>query len=132
MKEGWIERVNGTGTFVAERPHVFRCAGIYHGTDIWSDETRQFTRNIHRALERKLREKSRTMENFTDPRPSNQTMEMLPTLNEAIEHRRIDCLIGVTTDPLTLPVFDKLRVPTASVASAPHPPSRQLRPRGHV
>jgi DNA-binding transcriptional regulator YhcF (GntR family) len=116
VKEGWINRQNGTGTFVAPRQHLFRCAGIYHGTDIWADENRQFTRNVHQALVRKLREKGRTMENFTDPRPPSDTTDLLPTMKEAIEHRRIDCLIAVTTDRTMLPVFDELKVPTACIA----------------
>jgi len=118
VKEGWLDRFNGTGTFVSERPRLFGCAGIYHGTDIWAMENRQFTRNVHQALVRRLREKGRTFENFTDPRPPELVTGMLPTMAEAIERRTVDCLIAVTVDGPMVSVLNRLKVPIACVANA--------------
>ena len=49
VKEGWVERLDGSGTFVAEYQNRFVCAGIYHSTDIFQADA-LFSRALHTSL----------------------------------------------------------------------------------
>ncbi len=117
IKEGWIEAVRGTGTYVAHFQNRFRCAGIYHGFDIFSTERASFSRVLHRSLLEQLHALGKDTLVFLDSRPQDQQKKILPALTEAIQHRRIQCLIAPTLNQFDSQNLSRLSVPTAFVAS---------------
>jgi DNA-binding LacI/PurR family transcriptional regulator len=117
IKEGWIEAVRGTGTYVAHFQNRFRCAGIYHGIDIFSTEQASFSRVLHRSLLEQLHALGKDTLVFLDSRPRDQHKKILPSLNEAILHRRIQCLIAPTLNQFDSHNLSRLNLPTAFVAS---------------
>jgi len=122
IKEGWIEAVRGTGTYVAQFQNRFRCAGIYHGIDIFSTEKASFSRVLHASLLEQLHALGKDTLVFLDSRPRNQHKTVLPSLAEAILHRRIQCLIAPTLNQFDSHNLNPVTLPTAFVASdlSPH------------
>ena len=112
-KEGWIERVHGSGTFVTQFENRFACAGIYHDRDVFTNEDASFTRTLHTCLLKQLSALGKETLVFVDSRPENRQGRMLPALAEAIRHRRIQCLIAPTLNDIDFPALIRLNVPTA-------------------
>jgi hypothetical protein len=113
VKEGWVERLNGEGTYVAEAQNRFTCAAIYHGVDICSNEHPAFLRSLHGSVLKRLGALEKGAEIFIDPRPLEAQGTVLPALAEAISHRRVQCLIGSTINDINSPALAKLTVPVA-------------------
>jgi DNA-binding LacI/PurR family transcriptional regulator len=112
-KEGWIERLDGSGTFVAEFKNRFVCAGIYHGTDIFAAEESAFVRALHTSLVKQLGALDKTTQVFVDSRPEHEQSELLPALTDAIRLRRIQCLVAPTLNSFDAPSLARLRLPSA-------------------
>ena len=119
VKEGWVERLNGAGTYVAEIKNRFTCAGVYHGVDICSNEIPSFNRSIHGAVIRQLESLSKAVLIFVDSRPLLEQETVLPALAEAVLHRRIQCLIGATVNEHNSVALAELAIPTAFVGTPP-------------
>ena len=113
VKEGWLERLNGTGTYVTDPGRRFIRAGIYHAGDICSNARPPFIRNVHTALLEKFKQRGKETHVFMDTRPEDQQGDILPSLQKALEERSIQCLVAPTLSPVAAPALDRLRLPTA-------------------
>ncbi len=122
VKEGWLERLNGTGTYVTDPGRRFIRAGIYHAGDICSNERPPFIRNVHTALLEKFKQRGKETHVFMDTRPLEQQTDIMPALQKALEERSIQCLVVPTMSPAAAPELEKLRLPTAFLSSrrSPH------------
>jgi DNA-binding LacI/PurR family transcriptional regulator len=117
IKEGWIESVRGSGTFVAQPQNRFVSAGIYHGSEICSENETPFARRVHVALVKKFRELGKATQVFMDTRPPAEQGTLLPALADAVFHRRIQCLIFPLASRVNLPELSRLKMPTATLSS---------------
>ena len=123
VKEGWIERVHGAGTYVAEPKNRFLCAGIYHEADIGSNRLSNFVRSIHDCLLEQFAALHKETQIFIDSRPEHKRGTVLPALDEAIRNREIQCLIAPTATFENSPALAGLSIPTA-FAGNPGSPNR--------
>jgi len=112
-KEGWIERLDGSGTFVTEFKNRFACAGIYHSVDIFATEASAFSRALHTSLVKQLGALEKQTEVFVDSRPEPEQTTLLPALTDAIRLRRIQCLLAPTINAFDAPALARLRLPSA-------------------
>jgi DNA-binding LacI/PurR family transcriptional regulator len=113
VKEGWIERRNGAGTYIADPKNRFLCAGIYHDLDLGSNEHTSFTRSLHFALLEQFDRLKKDTQIFTDSRPKKEQGTVLPALAEAILHGRIQCLVAPSTNSFNAAALSRLALPTA-------------------
>jgi DNA-binding LacI/PurR family transcriptional regulator len=113
VKEGWIQRLNGAGTFVADPGNRFVCAGIYHAGEICSNDSPPFARSLHMSLLEQFRKLGKETQIFIDTRPLNEQTELLPSLEKAILERRIQCLVAASVNPFSFPALWRLKLPTA-------------------
>jgi DNA-binding LacI/PurR family transcriptional regulator len=122
VREGWLERRHGAGTFIIDPKRRFLCAGIYHGSDPALDDENAFSRHLHFALLREFERQHKTTQVFIDPRPHRQQSTILPALAEAIRERRIQCLVAPSINQYSQESLARLTVPTAFLAnsSSPH------------
>jgi DNA-binding transcriptional regulator YhcF (GntR family) len=116
-KQGWVERIHGHGTYVADASKRFKCAGIYHAVNIWSRQEALFARQLNECLVERLHNMGKTTQVFIDSRPTNLHGKLPPDLVDAIKDRRIDCLISPITDSLSAPVLSRLSLPIALMES---------------
>jgi DNA-binding LacI/PurR family transcriptional regulator len=117
IKEGWVESIRGAGTYVAHFENRFNCAGIYHGINIFADEGASFSRVLHTSLLEQLHALGKDTLVFVDSRPENKQGTILPQLEEAILHRRIQCLIAPTLNSIDFGSLARISLPTAYGAS---------------
>ena len=117
VKEGWILRLNGAGTFVADIGNRFVCAGIYHASEICSHVSPPFTRCLHMAVLEQFRQLGKTTQVFVDTRPKAEQKDLLPSLAKAILERRIQCLVAPSFTLTSLPAMARLKLPTAFLAN---------------
>ncbi len=113
VKEGWIERIQGAGTYVAEPKNRFTCAGIYHEADIGSNRLSNFVRSIHDCLIEQFAALKKETQIFIDSRPLDKRATLLPALLEAIQNRQIQCLIAPTATFEESPALADLNLPIA-------------------
>ncbi len=121
VKEGWVERVHGSGTYVADRKNRFVCAGIYHGSDICSNAHPPFVRSVHVALLEQFARLKKETQIFIDTRPESRQDKILPALAEAILNRRIQCLVAPTLNSVDAPGLARLALPTAFINNPSSP-----------
>jgi DNA-binding LacI/PurR family transcriptional regulator len=119
IKEGWIESIRGSGTYVAQPKNRFVCAGLYHGKDICSEIETPFARRIHVALLERFHELGKSTLVFMDTRPEKAQRRLLPSLAEAVLHRRIQCLVFPFSTQFNLPELSRLTMPTATLGRSP-------------
>jgi DNA-binding LacI/PurR family transcriptional regulator len=112
-KEGWVERVHGSGTFVAEFKTRFACAGLYYDHNIFADEQAAFSRTLHTALVSQLAAQGKETMVFLDSRPLNRQASLEPALAEAVAHRRVQCVIAPALNSVAAHALGKLTIPTA-------------------
>jgi len=117
VREGWLERINGRATYVAQHKPRFRNVGLYYGADVWTNEFSQFLRSVHLALASQLETMGKDIEIFTDHRPTARQETVLPNLAVAVAERRIDCLIAPSATHVAMPTLAKLTVPLAFLGS---------------
>jgi DNA-binding transcriptional regulator YhcF (GntR family) len=122
VKEGWVERIHGRGTYVAQPEKRFLHAGIYHSLDIWSDEEASFQRQLNECLVEKFRQMGKTTQIIIDSRPEDNQDDMFPPLALAIFQRQIQCVISPNVNSKSLPLFSKLSIPTAFMTDQPRHP----------
>ena len=79
-KEGWVERIHGAGTYVAEPKSRFASAGIYHEVDIGSNRFSNYIRSIHDCLLAQFSVLKKETRVFTDFRPMNERGRFTPGL----------------------------------------------------
>jgi DNA-binding LacI/PurR family transcriptional regulator len=113
VKEGWIERIQGAGTYVAEPKNRFTCAGIYHEADIGSNRLSNFVRSIHDCLLEQFAAMKKETQIFIDSRPSEKRGVLLPAMLEAIQNRQIQCLIAPTATFKDSPALAGVNLPVA-------------------
>jgi len=112
-KEGWIERLDGSGTFVSEFKNRFVCAGIYHSVDIFTTEESAFSRALHTSLVKQFGALDKQTQIFVDSRPEAEQTSLLPALTDAIRLRRVQCLVAPTLNGFDAPALARLRLPSA-------------------
>lgn len=115
VKQGWVERLHGSGTYATDPSKRFSCAGIYYGENIWSDEESAFYRSVHYALQRKIDLIKKTTSIFVDSRPTTKQHTMLRSLSTAMENREIQCLIAPIVNSIDFPILARLSMPTAFI-----------------
>jgi DNA-binding LacI/PurR family transcriptional regulator len=123
VKEGWLERRHGAGTYVADLRARFLCAGIYRNVDIGSDTRTgaDFRRGLHFSLLKEFARLGKETQLFVDTRPINRQQDIFPPLIEAIRNRRIQCLAVPTVIPDHLrELMKKLALPTAFLVDQPN------------
>jgi DNA-binding LacI/PurR family transcriptional regulator len=121
-KEGWVKRLQGHGTYVAEPEQRFLSAGIYHSLNIFSDEEAFFQRRLNDALVNKLHALGKTTQLIVDSRPEDQQTEIFPPLEQAIFQRHIHCVIAPNVNSKGLPIMSHLTLPVAFMHSQPRKP----------
>jgi len=126
VEEGLVERFSGFGTYVAQTQKEITCVGIYYSREFWSNEESFVLRNIHYTLLEKLDHLKRTARIFVDSRPTNEQMEVLPALMEAINNREIQCVIAPITHDAELVALNKLPLPTAFIESETAPTPNRI------
>lgn len=112
-KQGWLERIDGSGTYVAHFENRFTCAGIYHDSDIFAREDTAFSRALHTCLLEQLATLGKEALVFVDSRPTNKQVPLLPALADAILHRRIQCLIAPTLNEFDYIALTRVNLPSA-------------------
>jgi DNA-binding LacI/PurR family transcriptional regulator len=120
-KEGWLERLDGSGTFVTEFKNRFACAGIYHSIDIFATEESAFSRALHTSLVKQLGALDKETQVFVDSRPEADQRTLLPALTDAIRLRRIQCLVAPTLNGIDAPSLARLRLPSAFTVNPTSP-----------
>jgi DNA-binding LacI/PurR family transcriptional regulator len=118
VKEGWIYRRHGAGTYLADPKSRFLRAGIYHGVEIGSNDQPAFGRNLHFSLLKKFEELKKGTEVFIDSRRESDQTKVLPQLAEAIQQQRIQCLVAPTLNPVNAISLARLTLPNAFTANA--------------
>jgi len=113
VKEGWLERLNGTGTYVVDPGKRFVCAGIYHAVDICGNEHPAFLRNVHASLLQKFKLRGKNTHIFMDTRSIEQQVELLPALQRALQDRSIQCVVAPSISPVSAPALQRIKIPTA-------------------
>ncbi len=121
-REGWVKRLQGHGTYVAEPEQRFLHAGIYHSLDIFADEEAFFQRRLNSAIVAKLRELGKTAQLIVDSRPEAEQTTIFPPLAEAMFQRRIHCVIAPNVNSKGLPVLSRLTMPFAMMNALPRKP----------
>ena len=117
VKEGWVERLGGAGTYVANFKNRFTCAGIYHSADIFAKEEAGYLRALHTSLLEQLHSLKKETLVFLDSRLEKKQATLLPALKEAILHRRIQCLIAPSINGTSAPALIRISLPTAFASS---------------
>lgn len=118
VKEGWLERLNGAGTYVVDPGKRFIRAGIYHAVDICSNELPAFVRNVHASLLEQFKQLGKETQIFIDTRPIEQQVQLLPTLAKALQERSIQCLVAPSLSPFCIPALSALKIPTSFLGSS--------------
>jgi DNA-binding transcriptional regulator YhcF (GntR family) len=113
VKQGWVERIHGRGTFVADAGKRFECVGIYHVINIWAKQEALFARQLNECLIERLHNLGKATQVFVDSRPTSLHGKLPPELVDAIRNRRIDCLIAANTDSVSHPALSRLSLPIA-------------------
>ncbi len=121
-KEGWVKRLQGHGTYVAEPEQRFLHAGIYHSLDIFSDEEAFFQRRLNSALVAKLHAIGKTTQLIVDSRPEAEQTTIFPPLAQAIFQRHIHCVIAPNVNSKGFPVLSQLTMPFAMMNAMPRKP----------
>jgi len=112
-RQGWVERIHGRGTYVADANKRFQCAGIYHVINIWSKQEALFARQLNECLIERLHMMGKATQVFVDSRPDDMHGKLPPDLADAIQDRRVDCLIAANTDSFSNPALTRLSLPVA-------------------
>jgi len=123
VKEGWIERVRGAGTYVAEPKTRFTCAAIYESIDLTSNEEAGYDRSVIRELKAELGRLGKEIRLFPDSRPVELQTTVLPELAEAILHRHVQCVICQPANGFSEKAISALPVPVVfphSYANSPN------------
>ena len=116
-KEGWIDRRPNAGTYIADPRNRFLCVGVYHGGDITLDTNTAFSRNLHFSLLNQLDQLGKKTQVFIDSRPEHTQDKILPDLAEAIQQRRIQCVIAPSVNRFDERYLARLPLPTAFLAN---------------
>ena len=114
-KEGWVERIHGSGTYVGQPKKRISSVGIYYGSNVFFDEESAFYRGVHYALQERLASLKKTTKIFVDSRPKNQQAEVLPALMQAVNNKEIQCVIAPLVNVTDFPALSRLPLPTAFV-----------------
>jgi DNA-binding LacI/PurR family transcriptional regulator len=118
VKEGWIHRRHGAGTYIADPKSRFLRAGIYHGVEIGSNDHPAFGRNLHFSLLKQFEKLNKGTEIFIDSRRESEQTKVLPQLAEAIQQQRIQCLVAPTLNAVNASSLAQLALPSAFTANA--------------
>jgi DNA-binding LacI/PurR family transcriptional regulator len=117
IKEGWLITRGSAGTYLADAKFRFVCAGIYHSSDIFSNEQMAFSRTVHTSLLRQLQQLEKTVQVFVDTRPYHDHSELFPPLAEALLYRKVQCLIAPTINDKGASALAGINVPTAFMSN---------------
>jgi len=113
VREGWLERLHGSGTYVSRSHQRFAVAGIYHTLDIYSNEEMSFQRFMNDCLVEKLEHMGKSVQIFVDSRPEPLQNKLYPPLARALYHRQVQCLFIPSVNSRSLPLVPTLPVPVA-------------------
>lgn len=117
VQEGWLERRQGSGTFVRNRPRALRTVGLYHYGSLEANPELRFVRAVHHALIQQIEQYGWRWTSWNDSRPASATGPW-PELETAIRRRELDALVVPATDRTHYSWVSKLPVPTAFMGPA--------------
>ena len=118
VKEGFLERKHGAGTYVRELRTTLDCIGLYYNdTSVWTGDENAFYRNVYGALEKQLAKQRVALRVFADPRGATKRVTILPELRKALEAREVQGVIAPMVDANSLRWLLKLPTPLAVVTS---------------
>jgi DNA-binding LacI/PurR family transcriptional regulator len=121
VKEGYLMRRRGLGTFVRDRARRLACLGVYYPSDIWGNAEQHFFRVLHHLLLGELGKRKIVLRTCIDSRPTNQQGKAFPELLDAVNAHQIEGVLVPFGSPEHLPWFNRLTVPVAFLSTAPIP-----------
>ncbi len=116
VKEGLLERLHGSGTYVREKKASLSCVGIYLGSDVMTTSAGGFARYVYLKVEEKLRKRGIAVVVFVESRPIADHGEVLPALRQAVDLREIQALIVPRSTPKEISALGKLPIPMAVIS----------------
>ena len=125
VKEGLLERHQGSWTYVREKPLMLARMGIYYDSpQVWRDDERAFYRSLQGILEEKLAKAGIEVAVFIDRRPEYKQRLVLSELDKAIFHREIQGLIIPLSNRIAAPPLLRLPLPVSIISDATALPNR--------
>ena len=121
VKEGYLMRRRGLGTFVRDRTRRLACLGIYYSSDIWGNVEQHFFRVLHGLLQKELGEREIILKTCIDSRLASQQTLPLPELADLATSRQLDGLLVPFASPEHLSWLSTMSVPAAFLCTAPIP-----------
>ncbi len=116
VKEGLLERLHGSGTYVREKKASLSCVGIYLGGDVMTTNAAGFARYVYLKVEEKLRKRGISVMIFVESRPASEHDTILPALRQAVDLREIQALIVPRCTPKEISALGKLPIPMAVIS----------------
>jgi DNA-binding LacI/PurR family transcriptional regulator len=118
VREGWLERRQGSGTFVRERPCALKTIGLYYYGGTLAHPEARFLRALHHCLLERIGASGRRWMMLNDPRPQSESAEPWDILVEACRNHEVDAVVVPTLDPAHVEWICRLPVPIALATSA--------------
>ncbi len=117
VKQGWIDRRHGSGTFIADPKSRFLDVGIYYGGDFRTNTSTGFIRNLHFSMLDQLQRLKKRAHVFIDHRPDYKQKSVMPAVMKAIAERRIQALISPSINHFNCQALAELALPTAFISN---------------
>lgn len=119
VKEGLLERLHGSGTYVREQRATFASAGIYLGGAV--KDHAAFIRHVCEFLEEKLTRDHVAVHTFVESRPRSEYGKVLPALQRAVDLREIQAVISPANHGPQVTALNRLPVPLAMLTTSKLP-----------
>lgn len=119
VKEGWLIRRHGSGTFVRQREKTLKTVGVYYPGHALARPEHRFLRTLYRCLQTRITETGRVMSGWDEVRPEDECNAPWPALAEAAQHRELDALIAIHNPVLSASWLSRLPIPFAAPTGAP-------------
>jgi DNA-binding LacI/PurR family transcriptional regulator len=124
VKEGWLHRRHGSGTFVRERPRELKTIGLYYYGGELANPEHRYLRAMHQCLLAQIGQAGRQWMMWNDPRSADAATQPWAELTNACRHGEIDALIVPVLDCAHYGWLSKLPVPVAYCVAAQRIPNR--------
>lgn len=112
-REGLLERTPRLGTFVRGKGTRLTCAGVYFGSNVWTDLESAFSKLVYRHIADSLSASGINSRVWTDTRPEPEQGKPLPELMQAIKRREIQGLFVPLANGTDIRWLKKLPISTA-------------------
>ncbi|MDD5706228.1 MAG: substrate-binding domain-containing protein [Kiritimatiellae bacterium] len=113
VKDGWLSRYHGSGTFVRERPRALKTIGIYfYGAELSHPEHR-YLRAMNRCRMARIESLGMNWTVWNDPRPVEEYGKPWPAMVEAVRRGEIDAVVSPMVDLPHIGWLSNLPAPVA-------------------